>query len=176
MLPRLEGKLADAELAGKGLQLTEAFALAVAVKAVAADVGIEILDARAARAGAVMAVQLVLAEHFGEGRLAQIKERGAVGRDGHALGNLDGAGELFLLRTRHGHDAEPARRVHIHALIGAERRDADADRLRRVQNAGPFGDGDGLAVDGQIHVFHLFISTRNRFFGAFGQGDLRWMS
>ena len=154
VLLRLKRELADAELAGQRLQLAEAVALAVTVEAVLAEPGIEILDARAAGAGAVMAVHLVLAEHLSEGRLAEIEELRAVGGDVHTLRDLDGAGELFLLVALHLHDAELAGGVGTHALIGAERGDADPGGLGRLENGRPGGDGNGFAVDGQIHIRH----------------------
>ena len=154
VLLRLKRELADAELAGQRLQLAEAVALAVAVEAVLAEPGIEILNAGAAGARAVVAVHLVLAEHLGERRLAELEQLRAVGRDVHALRNLDGAGELFLLVALHLHDAELAGGVGTHALIGAERGDADLGSLCRLENGRPGGDGNGLAVDGQIHIRH----------------------
>ena len=154
VLLRLERELADAELAGQRLQLAEAVALAVAVEAVLAEPGIEILDAGAAGARAVVAVHLVLAEHLGERRLAELEQLRAVGRDVHALRNLDGAGELFLLVALHLYDAELAGGVGTHALIGAERGDADLCSFCRLENGRPGGDGNGLAVDGQIHIRH----------------------
>ena len=99
--------------------------------------------------GVTVARRLVVEQQLGED-LAPALDLRRSGGDLHArLARPDAGGRIGSpTDVDHTHAADAHRVV---ALIVAEHRDVDPRRAGRLPDGGPFGDRDGLAVDGQGH-------------------------
>jgi len=84
-------------------------------------------------------------------RVANTHQGLGVGLDVHSLFSLTDTGGSVDPRA-HVHYAYAADAHGILILLVAESGDGNAERSGRIKNSGPFWDGHGGAVDGQLHV------------------------
>ena len=105
-----------------------------------------------------MAVHRVVRQQQLQRQLSGSAHRLGVGMYHHALPHPGGAGVLEGMRALYLHHTHAAGGTGIQFFQIAQGGDVDAVCTRNLQNRGAGRHGQGLAVNGQIHVCHVHAS------------------